>query len=110
VAADLVGSARVSAAQHRVLVALCRPLKDASGYVTPATNQQIADELFVSVDAVKVHLRGLFAKFGIEDLLQNPERARLANSRSRAAWSHRVICERRSPRPLSGRPVDRRER
>ena len=31
-------------AQRRVLVALCRPFKD-STYATPATNQQIADEL-----------------------------------------------------------------
>ena len=34
-------------AQRRVLVALCRPFKD-STYATPATNQQIADELVVS--------------------------------------------------------------
>ena len=33
-------------AQRRVLVALCRPFKD-STYATPATNQQIADELVV---------------------------------------------------------------
>jgi len=45
--------------------------------VTPATNQQIADELFVSVDAIKTHLRALFAKFGIEDLPQNQKRVRL---------------------------------
>ena len=34
-------------AQRRVLIALCRPFKD-STYATPATNQQIADELVVS--------------------------------------------------------------
>jgi pSer/pThr/pTyr-binding forkhead associated (FHA) protein len=38
-------------AQRRVLVALCRPFKDAT-YATPASNQQIADELFVGVDAL----------------------------------------------------------
>ena len=44
-------------AQRRVLIALCRPFKD-STYATPATNQQIADELVVSVDAVKSHAAG----------------------------------------------------
>jgi DNA-binding NarL/FixJ family response regulator len=60
-----------------VLVALCRPFKESSGYATPATNQQIADELFLSIDAIKTHLRALFAKFGIEDLPQNQKRIRL---------------------------------
>jgi DNA-binding CsgD family transcriptional regulator len=69
--------ASLSDSQRRVLVALCRPFKESSGYVTPATNQQIADELFLSVDAIKTHLRALFAKFGIEALPQNQKRARL---------------------------------
>ena len=74
VASEVLDRASLSEAQRRVLVALCRPFKDATGYVTPATNQQIADELFLSVDAVKTHLRALFAKFGIEDLPQNQKR------------------------------------
>jgi pSer/pThr/pTyr-binding forkhead associated (FHA) protein len=65
-------------AQRRVLVALCRPLRDGSEFTTPATNQQIAEELFLSVDAVKMHLRTLFAKFELTDLAQNEKRARLA--------------------------------
>jgi len=56
-------------AQLRVLVALCRPCKRGSGYAVPASNQQIADELVVSIETVKTHLRGLFAKFGLD---QNP--------------------------------------
>ena len=64
-------------AQRRVLVALCRPFKE-STYSTPATNQQIADELVVSVDAVKSNLRALFSTFGIDDLPQNQKRASLA--------------------------------
>jgi pSer/pThr/pTyr-binding forkhead associated (FHA) protein len=64
-------------AQRRVLVALCRPFKE-STYSTPATNQQIADELVVSVDAVKSNLRALFNAFGIDDLPQNQKRASLA--------------------------------
>jgi pSer/pThr/pTyr-binding forkhead associated (FHA) protein len=77
VASDVLDRASLSDAQRRVLLALCRPFKEASGYVTPATNQQIADELFLSIDAVKTHLRALFGKFGIEDLPQNQKRVRL---------------------------------
>jgi pSer/pThr/pTyr-binding forkhead associated (FHA) protein/DNA-binding CsgD family transcriptional regulator len=77
VASQVLDRASLSEAQRRVLLALCRPFKGSSGYVTPATNQQIADELFLSVDAVKTHLRALFAKFGIEDLPQNQKRVRL---------------------------------
>ncbi len=64
-------------AQRRVLEALCRPYKE-SEFATPATNQAIAEELFLSVDAVKAHLRGLFAAFGIEELPQNQKRSHLA--------------------------------
>jgi pSer/pThr/pTyr-binding forkhead associated (FHA) protein len=64
-------------AQRRVLIALCRPFRD-STYSTPATNQQIADELVVSVDAVKSNLRALFSAFGVDDLPQNQKRASLA--------------------------------
>jgi DNA-binding NarL/FixJ family response regulator len=45
--------------------------------VTPATNRQIADDLVLSVEAVKTHLRTLFQRFGVEDLPQNAKRARL---------------------------------
>jgi pSer/pThr/pTyr-binding forkhead associated (FHA) protein len=64
-------------AQRRVLIALCRPFK-ASTYATPSTNQQIADELVVSVDAVKSTLRALFEVFGVDALPQNQKRASLA--------------------------------
>ncbi|NEW42067.1 FHA domain-containing protein [Nocardia cyriacigeorgica] len=64
--------------QRSVLVALCRPYKHGAGFATPASNQQIAEELFLSVDAIKTHLRALFAKFGVEDLPQNQKRVRLA--------------------------------
>ncbi len=64
--------------QRAVLVALCRPYKNGAGFATPASNQQIAEELFLSVDAIKTHLRALFAKFGVENLPQNQKRVRLA--------------------------------
>jgi pSer/pThr/pTyr-binding forkhead associated (FHA) protein len=63
--------------QRRVLIALCRPLKD-SAYATPATNKAIADEVFLSVDAVKAHLRVIFERFGLDELPQNEKRGRLA--------------------------------
>jgi hypothetical protein len=63
--------------QRRVLVALCRPLKD-SAYAVPASNREIAAEVHLSVDAVKAHLRVIFERLGIEDVAQNQKRARLA--------------------------------
>jgi len=70
--------------QHKVLVALCRPLNDASSTL-PATNRQIADEVFLSVDAVKAQLRVLFERFGLSELGQNEKRARLAHAALAAA-------------------------
>ena len=67
----------ISQTQKLVVVALCRPLRD-NPYASPATNQQIASELHLGVDAIKVHLRALYRRLGIEDLPQNEKRARLA--------------------------------
>lgn len=67
----------VSPAQHRVLVALCRPLRD-SPYAGVATNKQVAAELSLSVDAVKTHMRRLFDVLEVDDLPQNQKRAQLA--------------------------------
>jgi DNA-binding CsgD family transcriptional regulator len=63
--------------QRRILTALCRPCVGESRFTTPATNQEIAAEVFLSVDAVKAHLRTLFRKFGVEELPHNQKRARL---------------------------------
>lgn len=63
--------------QRKVLVALCRPYKDGGAYATPASNNQIASEVFLGVDSVKNHLRILFQRFSIADLPQNQKRARL---------------------------------
>lgn len=64
--------------QRRVLIALCRPYRDGGSYATPASNRQIADEVYLSVDAVKMHLRTLFSRFELSELPQNQKRARLA--------------------------------
>ena len=63
--------------QKQILVALCRPVRD-SAFATPLTNKEIAEQVSLSVDAVKAHLRTLFERFGLEDLPQNQKRARLA--------------------------------
>jgi FHA domain/Bacterial regulatory proteins, luxR family len=77
VASDIPTAVELSTSQRRVLIALCRPYKHRSSFASPATNHQIAEELFLSVDAVKTHLRVLFAKFGVADMPQNQKRIRL---------------------------------
>ena len=62
--------------QRKVLIALCRPVHD-SASATPATNRQIAEEVFLTIDAVKAHLRVLFERYGLSQLPQNEKRARL---------------------------------
>ena len=70
-------SVPMTAAQRRVLVALCRPLAGGP-YSVPASNREIADELFLTVDTVKGTLSRLFEAFGLEDVPQNHKRAALA--------------------------------
>jgi pSer/pThr/pTyr-binding forkhead associated (FHA) protein len=86
--------ASVSETQRRVLVALCRPFAGRGEFATPATNQEIADQVFLSVDAVKANLRALFDAFEVGELPQNKKRVRLAELALRSG----VI----SPRELDG--------
>ena len=65
-------------AQRRVLVELCRPYGAGGQFATPATNREIGERVFLSVDAVKGHLRVLFDRYGLSDLPQNEKRVRLA--------------------------------
>lgn len=69
--------------QRAILAALARPYRT-DGFAVPATNGEIAEEVHLSVDAVKGHLRVLFARFGIEALPQNQKRSRLAAEAMRA--------------------------
>jgi hypothetical protein len=66
----------LSPMQRKVLIALCRPVHE-SASATPATNRQIAQEVYLTVDAVKAHLRVLFERYGLSQLAQNEKRARL---------------------------------
>jgi pSer/pThr/pTyr-binding forkhead associated (FHA) protein len=80
---------QLSATQRRVLIALCRPYRDGGLYATPSTNQQIGQEVCLGVDAVKTHLRALFAKFGLNDVAQNEKRVRLAECAMEWGLVHR---------------------
>ena len=75
-AIDAPSAIPLSPMQRKVLVALCRPVH-ASASATPATNRQIAEEVFLTVDAVKAHLRVLFDRYGLSQLAQNEKRAKL---------------------------------
>lgn len=78
IAAEAAPTAAISPAQRKVLVALCRPYKEGSNFATPATNQEIAAELHLSVDAVKTHMRALFEKLEIGNVPQNQKRVAVA--------------------------------
>jgi pSer/pThr/pTyr-binding forkhead associated (FHA) protein len=77
IAGELPAAATVSPAQRKVLLALCRPYKEGDSFATPATNQEIGEELHLSVDAVKTHMRALFEKLGVGDVPQNQKRVAL---------------------------------
>ena len=76
---DAPAAVEVTPGQRKVLVSLARPCAHGTGLAFPATNEQIAAELVVSVDAVKKHLQALFAKFDLGELPQNQKRARLVD-------------------------------
>jgi len=69
---------RLTDGERRVLVALCRPMAQPGSSAVPAGNREIAEELNLTPDGVKTHIRALFAKLGIEDLPQYRKRTELA--------------------------------
>lgn len=90
VAGDPLAMLELTTMQKRVLVALCRPFAAGGSFAAPATNQQIAEELYLSVDGVKTHLRALFRKFAVPDLAHNQKRLQLA----RRAMEAGIVTER----------------
>jgi FHA domain len=77
---DHVVAADLSEQQRKVLIALCRPFRNDAAFESPPTNQQLAAQLYLSVSAIKLHLRALFEKFEIPDLPQNKKRLALVRS------------------------------
>jgi pSer/pThr/pTyr-binding forkhead associated (FHA) protein len=75
---SVAAQVRLTDGERRVLVALCRPMALRGGSAVPAGNREIADELHITPDGVKTHVRALFAKLGIEDLPQYRKRTELA--------------------------------
>jgi pSer/pThr/pTyr-binding forkhead associated (FHA) protein len=67
----------LSDTQRRVLVALCRPFRDGAAFAIPATNVEIASEVFLGVDAVKAQLGALFAKLGLTGVPRTQKRMQL---------------------------------
>ena len=63
--------------QAKILEALCRPYQE-SEFALPASDPAIAEELFLSADAVRAHLRALFVAFDVQDVPQGQRRAALA--------------------------------
>jgi pSer/pThr/pTyr-binding forkhead associated (FHA) protein len=89
-APQIPAAVSLSTTQRRVLTALCGPYRAGGTVARPATDEQIADELFLSVGAVKTHLRVLYAKLGVEQLPQNETRVRLVER----AFAAGLISER----------------
>jgi pSer/pThr/pTyr-binding forkhead associated (FHA) protein len=75
-ASQTLSPPQLSDAQLRVLASLAGPVADAP-FAGPRSNREIADELFLSVETVKTHLRTLFELFGVGELPQNRKRAEL---------------------------------
>jgi pSer/pThr/pTyr-binding forkhead associated (FHA) protein len=61
--------------QRKVLLELCRPALESSAGA--ASNREIAEALFVSVETVKTHMRALFDAFDVGDVPQYHKRTEL---------------------------------
>jgi DNA-binding NarL/FixJ family response regulator len=67
-----------TARERDVLVALCAPLANGDIFTEPATVREMAAELTVSENAIKLHLANLATKFNIDGAERR--RSRLANA------------------------------
>jgi pSer/pThr/pTyr-binding forkhead associated (FHA) protein len=70
-------ASQVTPAQRRVLVALAAPTISARVLSAPASNAEIAAELFIGVDTVKSHLKALVKLFDLNELPASQKRLRL---------------------------------
>jgi pSer/pThr/pTyr-binding forkhead associated (FHA) protein len=76
-------------AQRRVLACLCRPTVE-GGQTRPASNREIAEELFLSVETVKSHMKALSRLFSVNHLPQNQRRYALIETARRLGLVGRV--------------------
>ena len=76
-AVDAIDAVQITPAQRQVLVALCRPFLGEDPVAVPASNREVAQELQLSVEAVRTHLKTLFQRLEVPDLPQNRKRAEL---------------------------------
>jgi hypothetical protein len=74
---------RVGETDLAILTAFCRAYIAGERFPTPAPNNKIIEELhesgiYLDLDSLRTHLRGLYAKFGVEDgLTPGEKRVRL---------------------------------
>jgi DNA-binding CsgD family transcriptional regulator len=55
----------LSDTERRILELLCEPYTRTNPERVPASNKSIADELYISVETVRTHLRSLYGHFGM---------------------------------------------
>ena len=91
---DLASVAKVSPAQRRVLVEVCRPALEGNPYAAPPTNGQVAEALVLSIESVKTHMKALFEAFGLGAVPQAQKRSALIERALRTGLV--------SPRDLEG--------
>jgi hypothetical protein len=82
----VAGVAGLTPTQRLILTALCRPYRAVNGHPRPATNAEIAADVFLGLDSVKSHLRILYRVFGVSDLPQNQKRTQLALDAMRSGF------------------------
>jgi pSer/pThr/pTyr-binding forkhead associated (FHA) protein len=71
-----VTRASLSDTQYRVLQALAGPADESSLSTRAATDEEIAQRLFLNIETVRAHLQVLFERFGVASL--PPEQRRVA--------------------------------
>ena len=76
-AAGAAEAVQITPAQRQVLVALCRPFLSGDAVAVPASNREVAEQLHLSVESVRTHMKTLFQRLDVPDLPQNRKRAEL---------------------------------